>query len=177
MRIVGASTSPPFTQATIAGWVFGVWNMNFLFHVIYGMSSETHWLSICFQDGYWLHHQPDWFHRRVRRFLMFFGRLNKWHILAARPTNDVASQWGAQAERRIVFLYRPWISWDGKTGGPRGWPFLVTKLSSLKNEDWWLPVARVALSGIKSLYLFIVSRFSSCFFSIRLFDSIKLVPN
>jgi hypothetical protein len=42
MRIVGASTSPPFTQATIAGWVFGVWNMNFLFHVIYGMSSETH---------------------------------------------------------------------------------------------------------------------------------------
>jgi hypothetical protein len=133
--------------------VFGVWNMNFLFHVIYGMSSETHWLSICFQDGYWLHHQPDWFHRRVRRFLMFFGRLNKWHILAARPTNDVASQWGAQAERRIVFLYRPWISWDGKTGGPRGWPFLVTKLSSLKNDDWWLPVARVALSGIKSLYI------------------------
>ena len=33
-----------------------VWNMAFIFHFIYGMSSETHWQTHMFQDGW--NHQP-----------------------------------------------------------------------------------------------------------------------
>ena len=35
-----------------------VWNMNFIFHFIYGMSSETHWRTPSFFKMVKLHHQP-----------------------------------------------------------------------------------------------------------------------
>ena len=35
-----------------------VWNMNFIFHYIYGMSSETHWRTPSFFRGVGCPHQP-----------------------------------------------------------------------------------------------------------------------
>ena len=168
MRIVGASTSvglcwsifsrsPPFTQATIAGWVFGT----FLFSIIYGIIP----IDFHFFSSWLLHLQPDWVHRRVRRFLGGWTIGIFWQL-------GPRMMWLLNEERRQnvgSFLC------TGRESAGMGKQGDLERNYLAFNEDWWLPVARVALSGIKSLY--ICSLYTDLVLVFSVFDSIKLVPN